>query len=413
MSSVRVRHPALEAALLEHPRCGSSSSRTPIPRPSGRRRHLRRPPRSSARARRARGDPRVLERAGGGWPRFASTRASLARSRRGALAAARDRLGPLPRAHRDDRPPRRARGRRPVRADRARHRRRQCRALAPHPQGDARAVAGACAVFAVSEDLAARLEAVAGPARRAPARRQRRRRPGRVQRRRPRGRAPPRSAGTRTGRASLYVGNLVPRKNLARLLEAFAAARAEWGGGSLALVGDGPLAGRARGARTRARHRRRRALRRGGAARRRAALAARLRRRLPGLRARGLRPGGDRGAGLRPAGRRRARRARERGGERGRHGRAVRCAATSPASPRRSCAQRRSPRAKPRVRPPSRTRWLARRRGWSPCWRAAVERRQPSGAASSSRKSAIRRSSSPRKTSSASPAASDSASAFS
>jgi glycogen(starch) synthase len=38
-----------------------------------------------------------------------------------------------------------------------------------------------------------------------------------------------------------YVGNLIPRKNVARLLAAFAIARAEWGGGTLAIAGDGPL----------------------------------------------------------------------------------------------------------------------------------------------------------------------------
>ena len=37
-----------------------------------------------------------------------------------------------------------------------------------------------------------------------------------------------------------HVGNLVPAKNLAQLLAAFAVARTAWGGGSLALVGDGP-----------------------------------------------------------------------------------------------------------------------------------------------------------------------------
>ena len=38
-----------------------------------------------------------------------------------------------------------------------------------------------------------------------------------------------------------YVGNLIPRKNVARLLAAFATARTEWGSGSLAIAGDGPL----------------------------------------------------------------------------------------------------------------------------------------------------------------------------
>ena len=36
------------------------------------------------------------------------------------------------------------------------------------------------------------------------------------------------------------VANYIERKNLPRLIEAFAQARAAWGGGSLALVGDGP-----------------------------------------------------------------------------------------------------------------------------------------------------------------------------
>ena len=40
----------------------------------------------------------------------------------------------------------------------------------------------------------------------------------------------------------MYVGNLVPAKNLERLLAAFAVARIAWGDGALALVGDGPEA---------------------------------------------------------------------------------------------------------------------------------------------------------------------------
>ncbi len=104
-----------------------------------------------------------------------------------------------------------------------------------------RAVAGACAIFAVSEDLGARLEAVTG------------------------------SLGERLhivsagvdldafvdgdreialgalgwqarGPRVVYVGNLVPAKNLERLLAAFAVARTAWDGGALALVGDGPQA---------------------------------------------------------------------------------------------------------------------------------------------------------------------------
>jgi teichuronic acid biosynthesis glycosyltransferase TuaC len=104
------------------------------------------------------------------------------------------------------------------------------------------AVAGACAVFAVSDELGARLEAVAGPLGE---------------------RLHVISAGVdlevfadgdqdvavaalgweADGPRILHVGNLVPAKNLLRLLEAFALARAEWGGGALALVGDGPQRG--------------------------------------------------------------------------------------------------------------------------------------------------------------------------
>jgi glycosyltransferase involved in cell wall biosynthesis len=103
-----------------------------------------------------------------------------------------------------------------------------------------RVVGDACAVFAVSDDLAARLDAVAGPLG---------------------DRLHVVSAGvdleaftdgdSEVAAAALgwdgdgpriaYVGNLIPRKNVARLLEAFATARAQWGGGALALVGDGPL----------------------------------------------------------------------------------------------------------------------------------------------------------------------------
>ena len=102
------------------------------------------------------------------------------------------------------------------------------------------AVRDACAVFAVSDALALRLDAVVGPLG---------------------DRLHVVSAGVDldafapgdadVARAALgwesdgpriaYVGTLIPRKNVARLLEAFASARAEWGGGSLAVVGDGPL----------------------------------------------------------------------------------------------------------------------------------------------------------------------------
>jgi glycosyltransferase involved in cell wall biosynthesis len=101
------------------------------------------------------------------------------------------------------------------------------------------AVGEACAVFAVSHELAARVEAVAGPLG---------------------DRLHVISAGVdldafsdgdrevaaaalgwdSDGPRMLYAGNLVPAKNLPRLLEAFAEARAQWGGGSLALVGGGP-----------------------------------------------------------------------------------------------------------------------------------------------------------------------------
>ena len=101
------------------------------------------------------------------------------------------------------------------------------------------AVRDACAVFAVSPELGARLEAVAGPLGE---------------------RLHVVSAGVdldafadgdaevaaaalgwqSDGPRVLFAGNLVAAKNLVRLLEAFAAARTAWGGGSLALVGGGP-----------------------------------------------------------------------------------------------------------------------------------------------------------------------------
>jgi glycosyltransferase involved in cell wall biosynthesis len=113
----------------------------------------------------------------------------------------------------------------------------------------AKATGGACAVFAVSHDLGARLEAVAGPLG---------------------DRLHIVSAGVdmdaftdgdaavaaaalgwnADGPRVVCVANFIPRKNLPRLLEAFAQARSLWGAGSLALVGDGPqrdeLAERAR-----------------------------------------------------------------------------------------------------------------------------------------------------------------------
>ena len=104
----------------------------------------------------------------------------------------------------------------------------------------AKAVAGACAVFAVSDDLGARLEAVAGPLGERLHIVSAGVDTGRVRRRRCRSRRSARSAGTATARASCRSRNSSERKNLPRLLEAFAQARAAWGGGSLALVGDGP-----------------------------------------------------------------------------------------------------------------------------------------------------------------------------
>ncbi len=103
-----------------------------------------------------------------------------------------------------------------------------------------KALGDACAVFAVSDDLAVRLEAVAGPLG---------------------DRLHIVSAGVDLeafvdGDAEVAAGSArmdsdgprvpssatsIPRKNVARLLAAFATARAEWGGGSLAIAGDGPL----------------------------------------------------------------------------------------------------------------------------------------------------------------------------
>jgi teichuronic acid biosynthesis glycosyltransferase TuaC len=102
-----------------------------------------------------------------------------------------------------------------------------------------RAVAGACAVFAVSGDLAGRLDALAG---------------GLGERLHVVSAGVDLDAFTggdaevavaalgwdADGPRVAHVGNLVPAKNLERLLAAFAAARLAWGGGSLALVGDGP-----------------------------------------------------------------------------------------------------------------------------------------------------------------------------
>ena len=104
----------------------------------------------------------------------------------------------------------------------------------------ANAVAGACAVFAVSDDLGARLQVVTSPLGE---------------------RLHTVSAGVdmaafadgdadvaisalgweSDGPRVVSVATYIPRKNLLRLIEAFALARAAWGGGSLALVGDGEL----------------------------------------------------------------------------------------------------------------------------------------------------------------------------
>ena len=101
------------------------------------------------------------------------------------------------------------------------------------------ALADACAVFAVSDDLATRLDAIAGPLGE---------------------RMVVVSAGVdleafvdgdsavaaaalgwdSDGPRLACVASLIPRKNIGRLLAAFAAARLEWGGGSLAVIGDGP-----------------------------------------------------------------------------------------------------------------------------------------------------------------------------
>jgi glycosyltransferase involved in cell wall biosynthesis len=105
-----------------------------------------------------------------------------------------------------------------------------------------KAVAGACAVFAVSDDLGARLEAVTGPLG---------------------DRLHIVSAGVDTdafsdgdaevaaaalgwnaaGPRIVCIANFIPRKNLPRLVRAFAQARSAWGAGSLALVGDGAQQG--------------------------------------------------------------------------------------------------------------------------------------------------------------------------
>ena len=120
--------------------------------------------------------------------------------------------------------------------------------------------------------------------------------------------------------AFVFVGNLVPVKNLTRLVEAFASL----GGGALALVGDGPERAALRA--------RAEALGIGDRVRITGevpspevrALAARRRRGRAGLRARGLRAGRGRGAGDRPPCGADAHRGRCRPRRGGRDGRALR-----------------------------------------------------------------------------------------
>ena len=343
MSSVRVRHPALE---------GSSSVRILVvtnayPAPE-------RPAYGIYVARLVAAlerdghevAARGLERAGRRLAHAAQVRAP----RPGAPASAARRqpagrrLGPLPRADRDDRPPRGARRARPVRAHRARHRRRQRRALAAHPQGDA-----------------ARRSAT--PARSSPSRttwpRAWRRSPGplgdrlhivsagvdleaftdgdaEVARSRAR-------MGRATGRASPTSATSSRARTSPRLL----------GGLRGGARGVGRRLARARRRRAaqaelealaaRSGHRRQRALRRGRARRptcRAGCAPATSPAWSPSARASAWRrsrrwpaagPSSSRASV--PAGV---------GGDRGRHGRALRRRATSPAWPRRSCAQRRS-----------------------------------------------------------------------
>ena len=321
MSSVRVRHPALCTAHAPHSVRTSAvrilvvTNAYPAPeRPSFGiyvARLVAALERGGPRGRRSR--PRARS-AAGGW-RTLRKYARLAWRARAAARRqpARRRVGPLPRADRDDRAPRRARRRRAVRADRARHRRRQRRALAAHPRGDAQGRrASACAVFAVSDELGRAPRGGRRAARRPPARRQRRRRPRRVRATATREVAAA-ALGWDVGRAARALRRQ-PRAR-ARTSRGCSRrspqARAEWGGGSLALVGGGPEIERARGARAGARHRRRRALRRSGVPPHevprwmRACDVACLVSEREGF---GL--ARDRGAGLRPPGRRRARRAR-------------------------------------------------------------------------------------------------------
>ena len=134
-------------------------------------------------------------------------------------------------------------GARPLRADRARHRRHQRRAFAAGSQGHAKARSrDACAVFAVSDDLADRLEAMAGPLG---------------------DRLLVVSAGVdleafvdgdaavaaaalgwdSDGPRVAFVANLIPRKNVARLLAAFASGPR---GVGRRLAGGRSVTGRAR-----------------------------------------------------------------------------------------------------------------------------------------------------------------------
>ena len=200
MSSVRVRHPALEA-LTSSVRILVVTNAYPAPERPSYGIYVARLVAALERA----GHEVALAASseqGGGW-RTLRKYARLASARaRGA-----QRTGPMSCGATTSCPPgrsraaRRARAR-AVRADRARHRRRERRALAAHPQGDAEgAVAGACAVFAVSDDLARawrRSPARSATACTSSAPASTWRRSATATPRSP----PPRSAGTPTGRAS-------------------------------------------------------------------------------------------------------------------------------------------------------------------------------------------------------------------
>jgi glycosyltransferase involved in cell wall biosynthesis len=106
----------------------------------------------------------------------------------------------------------------------------------------AKALAGACAVFAVSEDLGSRLEAVTSPL----GERRHIVSAGVDMQAFADGDAEVAASALgwdSDGPRIVSVATYIPRKNLLRLIEAFAMARSAWGGGSLALVGDGELQG--------------------------------------------------------------------------------------------------------------------------------------------------------------------------